>query len=242
MTAEHYKKRYRVTSTRLPGWDYRYGWYFITICARAHEVFFGMVEGEQMRLSPIGKVVAEEWLRTAEVRPNIVLDAWVVMPNHVHAIIGINVDRGDIPGNTLLTNDGIVETPRTAEEGVVGKTMLTNDGIVETPRRGVSTMETNENALTRASRNANMAQRGGHNPAWQSGSLGAIVGQFKSIVTKRVRAAGFAAFAWQQGYYDRCIRSEKAFLNIRRYIQENPTRWEFDTLYQASLRSRRPRR
>jgi putative transposase len=37
-----------------------------------------------MRLNDAGQIVADEWLKTAEIRDEIALDAWVVMPNHFH--------------------------------------------------------------------------------------------------------------------------------------------------------------
>ena len=40
-----------------------------------------------MQLSPFGLVVETEWLQTAVVRPNVELDEFVIMPNHVHGII-----------------------------------------------------------------------------------------------------------------------------------------------------------
>ncbi len=46
-----------------------------------------------MRLNRYGEIVQGEWLLTAQLRPNVVLDAWVVMPNHFHGIILITNDR-----------------------------------------------------------------------------------------------------------------------------------------------------
>ena len=43
-----------------------------------------------MQLSKIGKIIEEEWQKTVEIRKNITLGEWVVMPNHVHGIIFIN--------------------------------------------------------------------------------------------------------------------------------------------------------
>ncbi len=62
----------------------------------------------------------------------------------------------------------------------------------------------------------------------QTGSLGAIIGQFKSICTKRIRAEGFHDFAWQPRFYDRVIRSERELHNIRQYISDNPAKWDLD--------------
>jgi len=43
-----------------------------------------------MRLSPAGKIVSIEWLKTPNIRPEVSLDEWIVMPDHIHAIVIIN--------------------------------------------------------------------------------------------------------------------------------------------------------
>ncbi|MGR9087931.1 MAG: transposase [Gammaproteobacteria bacterium] len=48
-----------------------------------------------MRLNDAGRIVADEWLKTAEIRDEIELDAWVVMPNHFHGVLVITDGRGD---------------------------------------------------------------------------------------------------------------------------------------------------
>ncbi len=86
-----FRNKYRIESARLRGWDYRSpGWYFVTICARARQCFFGEVADGQIWLSDIGVIVADEWQNTPRVRSYVELDAWVVMPNHIHGIIIIN--------------------------------------------------------------------------------------------------------------------------------------------------------
>ena len=85
-----FKQKYRVESTRLAGWDYsNSGIYFITICTYGMKCFFGKIEKGEMILSQEGKIVNDEWLRTAEVRKNVILDDYQVMPNHFHGIIGL---------------------------------------------------------------------------------------------------------------------------------------------------------
>ena len=63
-----------------------------------------------------------------------------------------------------------------------------------------------------------------------SGSLGAIIAQYKSIVTKRINAVRGTpgASVWQRNYYEHIIRTERALDAIRRYIAENPLRWHLD--------------
>lgn len=45
-------------------------------------------------MNVIGNIAAEEWIKTAEIRPDIELDEWVIMPNHIHGIIFINPSVG----------------------------------------------------------------------------------------------------------------------------------------------------
>jgi REP element-mobilizing transposase RayT len=84
---------------RLKDYDYsQSGAYFITLCTHNWKCIFGHIVDEMMRLNHIGRIVAEEWMRSAEIRHEVMLDAWVVMPNHVHAIVVIaNGCRGDRP-------------------------------------------------------------------------------------------------------------------------------------------------
>ena len=78
-------------SIRLREFDYAGGGgYFVTLCAWQRECLFGDVMDGGMRVNEFGMVAGGEWLRTPMIRPNIVLDEFVVMPNHFHAIIFIN--------------------------------------------------------------------------------------------------------------------------------------------------------
>ncbi len=83
-----FKNKYRIESTRLRGWDYgAAGYYYLTICTNNRTHFFGHIINNDIQLSPIGKIVAEEWQKTETIRDNVVLDQWVIMPNHMHVIL-----------------------------------------------------------------------------------------------------------------------------------------------------------
>ena len=85
-----FKNRYRIESARFRSWDYSSpGWYFVTVSAKNKENFFGDVSDGEMYLSEVGRIVSEEWLKTASIRSNILLDEWVIMPNHMHGILVI---------------------------------------------------------------------------------------------------------------------------------------------------------
>ena len=80
-------------SIRLKGYDYsRAGMYFITICTYNRDCLFGEIVNEEIILNEYGRIVEEEILKTAEIRKNIKIDKFVIMPNHIHLIIEIITD------------------------------------------------------------------------------------------------------------------------------------------------------
>lgn len=59
-------------------------------------------------------------------------------------------------------------------------------------------------------------------------SLSVIINQFKGAVKRWANRNDYHNFAWQPRFYDRIIRNEKELYNIRKYIEQNPWRWELD--------------
>jgi putative transposase len=79
------------SSSRLKTFDYTSNAaYFITVCTFQREHLFGQIVDGEMQLNNLGQVVLEEWERTAEIRPEMTLDTFIIMPDHIHAIIWIS--------------------------------------------------------------------------------------------------------------------------------------------------------
>lgn len=75
-------------SIRLAHFDYtQSAAYFVTLVTRDRAELFGCLIDDVMHLSPIGEIVQEEWLRSSEIRAELELDGFVVMPNHLHGIV-----------------------------------------------------------------------------------------------------------------------------------------------------------
>lgn len=75
-------------SIRLKEYDYTSpAEYFITICTFKRDCLFGEIIKDEMVVNSFGLIVQEEWLLTAEIRGDVELDSFVVMPNHIHGII-----------------------------------------------------------------------------------------------------------------------------------------------------------
>ena len=86
---------------RLRGHDYAQpGAYFLTICTLGREPVLGDVGDGEMRPSEAGVLVQRTWEALPERFPGIVLDAFVVMPNHVHGIVMIGGVETNWEGDT----------------------------------------------------------------------------------------------------------------------------------------------
>lgn len=89
-------RNYRRDTIRAGWWDYAgRGVYFVTINTKGRVRWFGEVIDGVMQLSLLGAIVQMEWLKTFEMRPDMNLSrgAYVVMPDHFHALIGIGENR-----------------------------------------------------------------------------------------------------------------------------------------------------
>ncbi len=90
-------------SIRLKGYDYaQLGAYFVTICTYQRQCWFGEILDGRMYLNQIGNVVVQEWVRSSQIRQEIELDTWVIMPNHIHGIVLIT-DINKVVAQSLVS-------------------------------------------------------------------------------------------------------------------------------------------
>jgi putative transposase len=81
-------------SIRLPGYDYsQTGAYFVTMVTHGRECLFGDILEGEIHITPVGDIVHREWERLTHRFPHVMLDSYVIMPNHIHGIIVITGDR-----------------------------------------------------------------------------------------------------------------------------------------------------
>src|SRR5216117_1371715 len=81
-------------SLRLQGFDYAHpGRYFVTIRVRGSVPLFGEVVDGRMCLSYAGRVARQCWCEIPQHFPTVTLDAFVVMPDHMHGVIVIGESR-----------------------------------------------------------------------------------------------------------------------------------------------------
>jgi putative transposase len=168
---DKFKNKFRVSSARLPCWDYgSNGLYYITICTQNRIHYFGEIVSENvetqniasLRKTQLGEIGYANWLDIPNHFSFVKLDDFVIMPNHIHAILFINKpDKVDWQLNKF----------------------------------GV-----------------------------QSENMASVIRGYKASV-KTYTTKNNIEFGWQPRYYDHVIRNEKEYLNISRYILNNPEQW-----------------
>lgn len=184
-------------SVRLKDYDYKSnGAYFITICTFKKDCLFGDIADGSVQLSEYGRIVEREWTRTHDLRQNVHIDEFVVMPNHFHGILLID-DNDHVGAMRCLARFEKANKRQTNKRA-------THCG---------------ENWATHRIA-----------PTINAGTIGSIVGQFKSIAAKQINrlrnSPGLPI--WQRNYYEHIIRSENELHVIRKYIVDNPLKWDLD--------------
>jgi putative transposase len=217
--SDKFQDMYRIPSSRADWWNY--GWnaaYFVTICTQNRECCFGDAIDGKIKLSDIGKIAEQEWLKTQAIRPdmNIKLDEFVVMPNHFHGIIRIGENQYNKRNAVLNEVNNDVETP------CIRETQSNKETRSNTETRSIASLQKT---------NPNVQSETNNNFAPQSKNMASIIRGFKSAVTKQARLI-HAEFAWQSRYYDHIIRNEESFQHISEYNRNNPKNWQTDQFYQ----------
>ena len=130
-----FQNKYRVETTRLAYWDYASaGWYFVTICTRNREHFFGEVVSGEMRLSAVGEIARQFWADIPAHFEHARVGEYVVMPNHVHGIVVIvetraveTRDRASLPNQFGPLKRGSLQSIVNAYKGSVTRWCREND-------------------------------------------------------------------------------------------------------------------
>ncbi|MBN2737359.1 MAG: hypothetical protein JXR70_10300 [Spirochaetales bacterium] len=104
-----YQNKYRAQSHRMPHWDYsENGYYFITMVTQNRACNLGHIIDNKMVLSDFGNIVKTQWVKSFEIRDELTPDTFIIMPNHIHAIVVLK--KNNKIQNDPNETDGVVET------------------------------------------------------------------------------------------------------------------------------------
>ncbi|HOJ18416.1 MAG TPA: hypothetical protein PLT92_07645 [Ignavibacteriaceae bacterium] len=118
---EKFKNKYRIPSSRADWWNYSSsGFYFITICTYNKENLFGKIRDGVVELSQLGLIVKLEWEKSFLIRNELFCDEYVIMPNHIHAVVEIrkNPSDNDKINNFIVETHGRASLPRRTPKSI----------------------------------------------------------------------------------------------------------------------------
>jgi putative transposase len=252
--------KHKRQSIRLQEYDYSApGAYFITICTHQQQCLFGEIVAGQMELNATGLWVQACWERSPHRFSQLTLDAFVIMPNHLHGILWLGDEnrmgddtsrRGEAFGQKILEPPKIFQpnasppyhpnvslTPPNRDNDTSGQGRAFGHQTCDTPCKGEAfgqkTMEQPEISWPNASPLPNRHVSPITPNGTKSGSIAAIIQNFKSISTRRINQIQNNAgrTLWQRNYYEHIIQDNTALQNIQDYIRNNPLSWQQDQLH-----------
>ena len=219
---DNYKNKYRIQSHRKPNWDYSAdAHYFLTIVTQNRACNLGEIVTTEMKLSDFGEIVVQEWFRSFEIRDELILHQFILMPNHLHAIVEIqNKNRGEMMDGG--TTDGDTTDGDTAD----------GDPTVQT--HGRASLRTDQRTDDHQLRDINR-----HPPVRLPTSISSFIAGFKSAVNSKIddfldeKQSEIPKYNrnnhfFQPNYHDHIIRNEMEYNNISNYIINNPSNWNKD--------------
>ena len=207
-------------NTRLRGYDYaQAGCYFVTVCVKDHACVLGEIRDGQVCLNDHGKIVEKCWHNLPD-HYDVKLDAFVVMPNHIHGILILDGNNMDLNDNDDNNGNGI------------------NNGNppVETPH-AVSLQSPKSLQSTICPQNPQSPQQPthetiGHQRFQNQGknTVSSILGSYKSAISKHAHRLGLT-MDWQFRFYDHVIRDDAEYARIAQYIETNVDNWATDKFF-----------
>ena len=222
-----FKNKYRIESTRLPGWDYSNdGYYFVTICTRKKEPLLGEIIDGTLPETPQSIITLECWENLSGHYCNCVTDEFIIMPNHIHGIIII--DNSRVHHDDCVDGDNIYRI--TGDKSPVETGLKPVSPVSDIFAYTTSTVDTLQMFPVNSSYTIN-------NSCTKIFTLSEIVRGFKTFSARKINKSQNSAGLpfWQPGFYDHIIRDTLSLKEIRKYIQHNPLMWDRDKYNKTSL-------
>jgi putative transposase len=199
---EKFNSKYRLSSARMPGWDYAsHAAYFITICTAGHKNYFWDINHPKPVETPcMASLIGMQKRNPAVETPCMASLQYIQLS-----------ELGKIADSEWVKTPGL----RPDMNLILGKYVVMPDHFHAIVIIGL-------NEYDRCYPDSRIHCSGKFGP--QRKNLGSVVRGFKSAVTMYARKNNIL-FGWQSRYYDRVIRNENEFIRISGYIDANPVKW-----------------
>ena len=194
--------------------------FFVTICVQDRVCCLSQIQDGKVNLSPnTGEIVEGVWLNLPEIFTNIVLDEYVIMPNHFHGIITfLDIPTRKSNGKSIDLSE-IIRTLKAKSKRLIDQ-KIEERFIVQKETGFISQKET---GFIVQKETGFIVQK-------ETGFI--VQDQYGSINASPTNASptNLLNFQWQKSFYDHVIRNEKDMKRIQEYIYNNPFKWELDLL------------
>ena len=231
---DKYQNKYRIPSARANWWNY--GWagaYFITICTKNRNHYFGKIEHGKMNLSNCGILADVFWYEIKNHAKNIELGAFVVMPNHIHGILILN-DFDSLDHNEMgMDNEMEMDNEMGMDNEMEMDNVKTRHALSLADSNNINSNNINSNNNMNSDNNINSGNKSESEKRFRNpgkNTISSIIGGYKSAVTKHAHRLGIE-FEWQSRFHDHIIRNDAEYQRINDYIENNPQKWNDDKFY-----------
>jgi REP element-mobilizing transposase RayT len=197
-------------SIRLKDYDYSaQGSYFVTLVTQDRVHLFGKIENGKMNLNSVGKIVAEEWKNTVQLRPNTILGEFIIMPDHIHMIVTISSQIKNKDEQEWTHSN-----PKSPSHTI---------GAIIRGFKGACTKKIN---LFLNSTGESQFARNESHLAHNESHLAHNESQFARKSAQFAPSEFNKTKIWQRNYYEHIIRNQVDYSRIEQYIIDNPTNWK----------------
>ncbi len=213
-----FKNKYRIESNRMPEWDYSgNGIYFLTIVTQNRVCNLGKIVETHGRasieLSDFGKIVDTEFLKSFEIRNELFLDEFIIMPNHLHCIVIIDKNNLDNEMNDGSHGSHVETHGRASLQSTNQSTEQLSSGVQQPIK---------QNYPTRKPKSISSFMAGFKSAV--NSKIDDYIDEYKLDIPKYNRNNHF----FQLNYHDHIIRNNAEYDRIEKYIRNNPINWEDD--------------
>ncbi|MDD2285334.1 MAG: hypothetical protein PHQ11_08060 [Paludibacter sp.] len=226
-----FRNKYRIQSHRMPEWDYaNNGIYFITLVTQNRECYMGQInENSEIIYSDFGNIIYDEWVKSFEVRDELFLDEFIIMPNHLHAIVvldrnWINKPNGDLHDLHKMDKMDKMHKMHVETHGRASLQSPLQSPLqfpLQSPLQSIVQSEKQQFVRKPTSISSFIA---GFKSAINS-KIDDYIDENKLKIPKYNRNNHF----FQSNYHDHIIRNDNEYVRIKEYIINNPIKWHDDT-------------
>jgi len=194
---------------------------------------FGEIVDGEMRLNKLGEIVRSHWMKLPQHHAHLQLDAFIVMPNHVHGILVLTDDPVGAGSADRVSVEPMRVTSKPALPGSADRVSVEPMRVISKPALPGSADRASVEPMRVISKPALPGSADRVSTPTNRHGISEMIRQFKTFSARRInRIRNVKGLpVWQRNYYEYIIRNDVALQHIQQYIHNNPLSWQQDQLH-----------